>query len=275
MQHALKVCDAYNEVQRIKEELQLLPQEMLAHLRYWEWVLDKQDRLIALLSTPVSSAEAQQRLAQELHAAGMKVCRWLDSAASASTLWLVVHQTCCAVTIKSNIPASRFECTTELSERTTATFNVSVALMPSRCCPVSHVPFCCLQAGMAGRYLPPCDELAADQRARQGAICVLRVAQQEAARHLALAVQSFQRFNIGAGVAAAQAVLNAAAEVGGASGSTAMNEAADGEEDGDDAELGYSEDEGCTEAEADLAAAVSDSSGEGSEEGSNGAMDAE
>lgn len=95
MQHALKVCDAYNEVQRIREELDLLPQEMLAHLRYWESVLDKQERLVALLSTPVSSAEAQQRLAQELHAAGMKVChRWLGSAL---TLLFVVHQACCAV----------------------------------------------------------------------------------------------------------------------------------------------------------------------------------
>lgn len=78
MQHALKVCDAYNEVQRLKEELQLLPQEMLAHLQYWESVLDKQERLVALLSTRVSSAEAQQQLAQQLHAAGLKVCCWLE-----------------------------------------------------------------------------------------------------------------------------------------------------------------------------------------------------
>lgn len=87
MQHALKVCDAYNEVQRIKEELQLLPREMLAHLQYWESVIDKQERLVALLSTPASTAEAQQELAQQLHAAGLKVglkvcCRCVGSASA-------------------------------------------------------------------------------------------------------------------------------------------------------------------------------------------------
>lgn len=80
MQHALKVCDAYNEVQRIKEELLLLPREMSAHLQYWEAVLDKQERLVALLSAPASTAEAQQELAQQLHAAGLKVCVFVWSA---------------------------------------------------------------------------------------------------------------------------------------------------------------------------------------------------
>lgn len=122
---------------------------------------------------------------------------------------------------------------------------------------------------MTGRYLPPCDQLAADQRVREGAICVVRLAQQEATRHLALAVQSFECFDVGAGVAAVQEVL---ASRGGASASTPMSEAAAGGEDEDDAELGYSEDEVCPE--VDLAAADHDSSDDG-EDDSDIAMDAE
>ena len=97
---------------------------------------------------------------------------------------------------------------------------------------------------------------------------MLRKAQQEAARHLAVAVQSFQCFDIQAGVAAAQAALAAR---GVASDSTAVGETATEGDGEDDAELGYSEDEGCLE--AGLAAAESDSSDD-SEDG-DVAMDSE
>lgn len=98
----------------------------------------------------------------------------------------------------------------------------------------------------------------------------MRRAQQEAARHLALAVQSFQPFDA-AGVAGAHATLAARGLLSDSrpvSDTTTMGE---GEGEGDDAELGYSEDEGCPE--ADLAAADSDSS-DGSEDG-DAAMDVE
>lgn len=70
MEVTLKVCDAYNEVQRIKEELLLLPREMQAHLQYWETVIDKQDRLIAILLSPTAAATD---LPQQLQAGGMQV----------------------------------------------------------------------------------------------------------------------------------------------------------------------------------------------------------
>lgn len=71
MEVTLKVCDAYNEVQRIKEELQLLPREMQAHLQYWTAVIDKQDALIAVLSP--APAATPTDLAQRLQAGGMQV----------------------------------------------------------------------------------------------------------------------------------------------------------------------------------------------------------
>lgn len=73
MKMTLELCDAYNEVQRLKEELVLLPREMQAHLQYWEAVLDKQERLIALLMTPAVTPDATTELAQQLQASGMQV----------------------------------------------------------------------------------------------------------------------------------------------------------------------------------------------------------
>jgi hypothetical protein len=68
----LKVCDAY-EVQRIKEELQLLPCEMQAHLQYWAAVIDKQDALIAVLLSAAAAATTPTDLAQRLQAGGIQV----------------------------------------------------------------------------------------------------------------------------------------------------------------------------------------------------------
>jgi hypothetical protein len=73
MEVTLKVCAAYNEVERIKEELQLLPREMQAHLQYWSAIIDKQQRLINILLPPASTAESTADMVQQLHAGGMKV----------------------------------------------------------------------------------------------------------------------------------------------------------------------------------------------------------
>lgn len=97
---------------------------------------------------------------------------------------------------------------------------------------------------MTGRYLPPCDRLAGDQRAREGAVSLLHRAKQEAAKHLALAVQSFQHCDISAGVAAARAALAAASQGQSTTGMGASPVAATGANDDDD-DLGYSEEEGC------------------------------
>jgi hypothetical protein len=80
MEVTLKVCSAYNEVQRIKEELWLLPREMQAHLQHWESVLDLQAKLIDLLlpaaadaGTSAATAASTTDLAQRLQAGGMQV----------------------------------------------------------------------------------------------------------------------------------------------------------------------------------------------------------
>lgn len=73
MELSLQVCDAYNEVQRIKEELLLLPREMQAHLQYWLAVIDKQDNLINILVPPAAAAASATGVAQQLQAGGMQV----------------------------------------------------------------------------------------------------------------------------------------------------------------------------------------------------------
>jgi hypothetical protein len=80
MEVTFKVCSAYNEVQRIKEELRLLPREMQAHLQHWESVLDQQAKLIDLLlpaaadaGTSAATAASTTDLAQRLQAGGMQV----------------------------------------------------------------------------------------------------------------------------------------------------------------------------------------------------------
>jgi hypothetical protein len=104
MKKTLEICDAYNEVQRIKEELALLPREMRAQLQYWEAVMDKQDRLIALLQVPASGPSTVADLAQQLQASGMQV-----GPSSVPTAHLVAHlvslptvcgAACCAMDVK-------------------------------------------------------------------------------------------------------------------------------------------------------------------------------
>ena len=73
MEVTLKVCDAYNEVARIKEELVLLPREMQAHLQYWSAVIDKQERLINILLPSAAAAMSTADVVQQLHAGGMQV----------------------------------------------------------------------------------------------------------------------------------------------------------------------------------------------------------
>ena len=73
MELSLQVCDAYNEVERIKEELRLLPREMQAHLQYWLAVIDKQDNLINILEPPAAAAVSTTGVAQQLQAGGMQV----------------------------------------------------------------------------------------------------------------------------------------------------------------------------------------------------------
>lgn len=89
---------------------------------------------------------------------------------------------------------------------------------------------CMLQACVTDRYLPSCDQLAADRLAREGAVCILRHAKQEAKRHLQLAVSAFDPY---IGSAASRPETDTEAPPA----SPAADE--------DDDELGYSEDEGC------------------------------
>lgn len=80
MSVTLAVCEAYNEVERIKEELALLPREMEAHLQYWQAVVDKQERLIAVLLTPPPAAAGDvEAVVQQLHSIGFKVSMLLLS----------------------------------------------------------------------------------------------------------------------------------------------------------------------------------------------------
>lgn len=60
---ALELCEADNQVLRIKEELQLLPREMRSHLQHYQGLIQRQEELIdalKLAQTADSNAEAQQ-----------------------------------------------------------------------------------------------------------------------------------------------------------------------------------------------------------------------
>lgn len=61
---AMAVCEADNEVSRIREELVLLPQEMQAHLQYYRGLATRLSQLEARL------APACETSAQDLEAAG-------------------------------------------------------------------------------------------------------------------------------------------------------------------------------------------------------------
>jgi hypothetical protein len=59
---SIALCEADNEVRRIKEELELLPQEMRAHLRYLQQLLATQSNIEAALlaaeQVPAAQLEA-------------------------------------------------------------------------------------------------------------------------------------------------------------------------------------------------------------------------
>lgn len=105
MSVTLAVCEAY-EVQRIKEELALLPREMDAHLQYWQAVVDKQDRLIAVLLTPPPATAGDVEAAvQQLHAVGFKVSMFVLScnACKCATSWdRTCGQRSCMVSVNSD-----------------------------------------------------------------------------------------------------------------------------------------------------------------------------
>lgn len=62
MGRSIALCEADNEVRRIKEELELLPQEMRAHLRYLQQLLATQSNIEAALlaaeQVPAAQLEA-------------------------------------------------------------------------------------------------------------------------------------------------------------------------------------------------------------------------
>lgn len=93
---------------------------------------------------------------------------------------------------------------------------------------------------MTGRYLPQSDALAGDVCAREGAVCVLQRARQEALRHLRHAHSAFQP-HITTDAAAAYA--SHTADVG-VPGVDLPADVQFGEQESDD-ELGYTDDEGC------------------------------
>jgi hypothetical protein len=67
----MAVVEADNEVNRIKEELQLLPKEMRAHITYWKKLLQQQQNLEARLQETVdNSAAGSDTVAAEVRNAG-------------------------------------------------------------------------------------------------------------------------------------------------------------------------------------------------------------
>jgi hypothetical protein len=58
---ALAICEADNEVRRIREEVQLLVREMHAHLRYWEQKVAGQAALEAALQGVAGGAGIEVR----------------------------------------------------------------------------------------------------------------------------------------------------------------------------------------------------------------------
>jgi len=53
---ALELCEADNQVLRIREELQLLPREMQAHLRHYQALIKRQEALIRALQAAQAGA---------------------------------------------------------------------------------------------------------------------------------------------------------------------------------------------------------------------------
>jgi hypothetical protein len=65
---ALELCEADNQVLRIKEELQLLPREMHAHLRHYQALIQRQEVLINTLQAaqPTANDAAARQLSAML-----------------------------------------------------------------------------------------------------------------------------------------------------------------------------------------------------------------
>lgn len=234
MEVTLKVCNAFNEVQRINEELQLLPKEMQAHLQHWESVLDKQTHLISLLSpaaastgaaaaessTGAATSSSTADLAQRLQAGGMQV------GISPSTLCSFGY----ALLYFRLGSQAAFGCAAPQPWLTACLIRLLSCVLLG------------VQACVTGRYLPDCTELAGDHRARQGAVSVLRRAQQEASRHLSTAVQLFQPFNISTAAAAERATEGVQQGINtGGQGVQDVHSADWSDQDG----LSESDDEGC------------------------------
>ncbi len=59
---ALQVCEADNTVCRINEELALLVKEMHAHIKYWQALIDKQQRFISVLESALDPHSDVQQL---------------------------------------------------------------------------------------------------------------------------------------------------------------------------------------------------------------------
>lgn len=68
MAAVLELCEADNQVLRIKEELQLLPREMRAHLRHYQTLIQRQEALINTLqeARPTESDAAARQLSTML-----------------------------------------------------------------------------------------------------------------------------------------------------------------------------------------------------------------
>jgi hypothetical protein len=68
---SIALCEADNEVQRIKEELELLPREMSAHLQHLQQLLTQQEGIeAALLAAQESPSSPRLEAATGLAAAG-------------------------------------------------------------------------------------------------------------------------------------------------------------------------------------------------------------
>lgn len=115
------------------------------------------------------------------------------------------------------------------------------------------------QVCVTGRYLPHCDALASDERAREGAASVLRSAQHEAMRHLSVAEKAFRPY-ITTDAAAARAAGTPVADTAAPGGAEPGDEPG---ADGSDDEC-CSDDEGC--GAIDLGGSDSSDSGEDSED---------
>lgn len=204
----LELCEADNQVLRIKEELELLPMEMRAHLRHYQALIQRQEALIcALQAAQAGAGDVAQELSDMLQVSLsclvarvelLKVCgsvsghrvlavcsRRGDTAAyKPNTRWQHTQQMLCASGCLQ-LPRTLLQ---------------PQAWVPTVAgCPPPPQLLLMLQDATEGRYQPTAADLVDSAEALSGAVHTVRIAQQECKRQLSKAVQAFQPFAVTTG----------------------------------------------------------------------------